>query len=72
MSIIHAMNDNHSQYEWIYLPRWVTPLFQKVLQHHPVIILIGARQGGKSTFLYWVEPAKNWPQFTLDNLDIQA
>ncbi len=70
--IIHVMNDNHSRYEWIYIPRWITPLFQKALRHHPVIILTGARQVGKSTFLQWVEPVKDWPQLTLDNLDVQA
>ena len=64
------MNDNHSQHEWIYIPRWLTERFADALQNHPVIILTGPRQVGKSTFLQNIEPVKNWPQLSMDNLDV--
>lgn len=45
------MNDNHSLNEWIYKPRWLSPLLREAVSVHPVVVLTGARQVGKSTFL---------------------
>ncbi len=45
------MNDIHSRREWIYKKRWLGPEIQEAVKTFPVIVVSGARQVGKSTFL---------------------
>ena len=45
------MNDNYSKVEWIYRKRWVGPSIKAAIKTFPVIVISGARQTGKSTFL---------------------
>jgi hypothetical protein len=65
------MKDNHSYSELIYKPRWLEPLFASAVVDHPVVILTGARQTGKSTFLRNAEPVSKWRYLSLDNFDIR-
>ncbi|PIS37589.1 MAG: ATPase [Nitrospirae bacterium CG08_land_8_20_14_0_20_52_24] len=65
------MNDNHSRHEFIYKPRCLQSFFEACLPIHPIIVLTGARQTGKSTFLQYSEPVCNWRYITLDNFDIR-
>lgn len=53
-----------------YLPRWITPRFQEAVEDHPVVILSGARQVGKSTFLRYAPPMNGWRYLTLDDFDV--
>jgi predicted AAA+ superfamily ATPase len=66
------MNDNHSSYEWIYKPRWISPLLQKAMEIHPIVVLSGARQVGKSTLLQQADPIAQWRYVTLDDFDVQT
>lgn len=63
------MNDNHSQPEWKYRPRWVAPLLRDAVRDHPVIVLTGARQVGKSTLLQQEAPFSNGRYISLDDFD---
>lgn len=62
------MNNFYSSNE-LYYPRWITPLLQDALNTHPVLVLTGARQVGKSTLLTNEAPFSSWRYHTLDNLD---
>lgn len=53
----------------IYRKRWLTPLLQSAIEDHPIIVLTGARQVGKSTLLLNAEPFRNWRSHTLDDFD---
>lgn len=53
-----------------YRERWITPLLQSAINDHPVIVLTGARQVGKSTLLLNAEPFRNWRFHTLDDFDV--
>ena len=53
-----------------YHERWITPYLQSAIKDHPVIVLTGARQVGKSTLLLNAEPFRNWRFHTLDDFDI--
>jgi hypothetical protein len=64
------MNDNHSPNELNYRPRWLGPKVQAAVAAHPVVVLTGARQVGKSTLLQRLFP--NWRYLTLDDFDVQA
>lgn len=64
------MNDIHSQNEWKYIPRWLTAHFQSALQASPIVVMTGARQVGKSTFLQNAKPTRDLPFLTLDDLDV--
>jgi uncharacterized protein len=66
--IIHVMNENYSLAEG-YLPRWLTGDLRQASQDHPVIVLTGARQVGKSTLLRNAEPFASWRLHTLDDYD---
>ena len=55
----------------IYRERWLTPLLQAAIKDHPIIVLTGARQVGKSTLLANAEPFRNWRFHTLDDFSIQ-
>ena len=62
------MNNFYSSPEFYY-PRWITPALQQASQDHPVVVLTGARQVGKSTLLLNAEPFKDWRFHSLDDFD---
>jgi uncharacterized protein len=53
----------------IYRERWLTPLLQSAIEDHPIIVLTGARQVGKSTLLLNAEPFRRWRVHTLDDFN---
>lgn len=53
-----------------YIPRWLEIRLAEALKSHPVIILTGPRQVGKSTLLEHAEFLKDWRYLTLDDPDI--
>ena len=63
------MNDNQSQKELNYRPRWLSALVREAVKNHPVVVVTGARQVGKSTLLGHELPLKQWRYVTLDNFD---
>lgn len=69
MDIIQGMNDIHSKDEFVYRPRWIVPFLRQSLEDHPILILAGARQVGKSTLLREEEPFSGWNYRTMDNYD---
>ena len=52
-----------------YISRWLEDRIVEVLKSHPVIILTGPRQVGKSTLLENAPPLKEWRYLTLDDPD---
>lgn len=62
------MNKFHSDQERYY-ERWLTSLIQSASIDHPVVVLTGARQVGKSTLLRNAEPFAAWRYRTLDDFD---
>jgi uncharacterized protein len=62
------MNNFYSAPE-IYYERWLTPVLQQAIQDHPVVVLTGARQVGKSTLLLNAEPFKSWRFLSMDDFD---
>lgn len=65
------MNNMYSPPERYY-ERWLTPIMQDASLDHPVIVLTGARQVGKSTLLLNAEPFRNWRYHTMDDFDVLA
>ncbi|HOK30099.1 MAG TPA: ATP-binding protein [bacterium] len=63
-NIIHYMNENHSGRELIYRKRLIGNRVKSALIDFPVVIITGARQVGKSTFL-----EREFPDFKYINLD---
>lgn len=63
------MNDNHADTESEYKSRWIAPVLRQASEDHPVVILTGARQVGKSTLLQEESPFSDWRYLTLDNYD---
>ena len=55
-----------------YYERWLTPLLRTAIDDHPVIVLTGARQVGKSTLLRHAEPFCHWRYHTMDDYDSLA
>jgi hypothetical protein len=53
-----------------YHPRWITPQLQAAAEEHPVIVLTGARQVGKSTLLLNENPFRDWRFYTMDDYDV--
>ena len=53
-----------------YIPRWLEDRIEESLKSHPVVILTGPRQVGKSTLLENASFLKNWRYLTLDDPDI--
>jgi predicted AAA+ superfamily ATPase len=53
----------------VYRERWLTPLLQSAIEEHPIIVLTGARQVGKSTLLLNAEPFRRWRFNTLDDFN---
>ena len=72
MIIIHTMNDNHSQHELKYKPRWLASPLRDAVNDHPVIVLTGARQVGKSTLLLQEFPFSDWRYVSMDDLEALA
>ena len=70
MIIIHIMNDNHSQLELKYKARWIATSLREAIKEHPVVVLTGARQVGKSTLLQRESPFANWQYSSLDDFEI--
>jgi uncharacterized protein len=66
--MIQVMNNFHS-YAPLYYRRWLTPLLQSACEAHPVVVLTGARQVGKSTLLRRAEPFAGWRYHTMDDFD---
>jgi len=62
------MNNFHSDPPFYYR-RWLTPLLQAACEAHPVVVLTGARQVGKSTLLRRAEPFAGWRYHTMDDFD---
>lgn len=62
------MNNFHSGSQ-VYYRRWLTPLLQAACETHPVVVLTGARQVGKSTLLRRAEPFASWRYHTMDDFD---
>ena len=65
------MNNMYSPPERYY-ERWLTPIMQAASIDHPVIVLTGARQVGKSTLLLNADPFRNWRFHTMDDFDVLA
>ena len=66
--IIQYMNEIYSRRE-SYLSRWIVPFLKDASQEHPIVVLTGARQVGKSTLLLNAEPFRDWRYHTLDDYD---
>ena len=66
---IHAMNNYYSRGELIYKPRWITNRIQRAIEDHPIVVLTGARQVGKSTLLQHASPMQSWRYLTMDSAD---
>jgi predicted AAA+ superfamily ATPase len=62
------MNDFYSEPP-VYYPRWLTPVLRSACEAHPVVVLTGARQVGKSTLLRRAEPFSRWRYLTMDDFD---
>lgn len=45
------LNNNHSKQKWNYRPRWIYSRVKEATEQFPVVVITGARQVGKSTFL---------------------
>jgi len=65
------MNTIYLQDEYYY-PRWLTRLLRDALTTHPIVVLTGARQVGKSTLLRNEEPFESWRYYTFDDFDTLA
>jgi len=53
-----------------YIPRWLEARIAEVLRSHPVAVLTGPRQVGKSTLLENAKFLKTWRYLTLDDQDV--
>ena len=69
MHIIQYVNEIHSRPELIYRPRWLGSVLRAALGDHPVVVVTGPRQTGKSTLLQHEEPFSRWRYITLDDFD---
>ena len=52
-----------------FFPRWITPALARATRDHPVVVLTGARQVGKSTLLLSERALRGWRYQTLDDFD---
>lgn len=52
-----------------YIKRWMEPIVKEAFESHPVVILTGPRQVGKSTLLEFADFLKGWKYVTLDDPD---
>ncbi len=53
-----------------YISRWMERRIEEALHAHPVVILTGPRQVGKSTLLEQADFLKGWRYLTLDDADV--
>ncbi len=53
-----------------YIPRWLETRLADSFESHPVVVLTGPRQVGKSTLLKHAEFLKSWRYLTLDDPDV--
>jgi Predicted ATPase (AAA+ superfamily) len=58
------MNNSHSKTEWIYKKRLIGASVKSAIESFPAVVISGARQVGKSTFLKY-----EFPDFKYVNLD---
>ena len=65
------MNNYYSRREG-YLQRWLAPLLRETCAQHPIVVLTGARQVGKTTLLRSAEPFASWRYHSLDLYDVRA
>ena len=63
-------SSNELNHEINYINRWQSMLLKNSLPNYPVVIITGARQVGKSTFLKNDENLTNWKYITLDDFDL--
>ncbi len=54
----------------VYYPRWLTPSLVEACRDHPVVVLTGARQVGKTTLLRRADPFRSWRFHTMDDFDV--
>ncbi len=66
------MNEIYSRDELNYKPRWLSARIATALDDHPVVVLTGARQVGKSTLLRHSLPMRDWRYVTMDSPDALA
>ena len=64
------MNEFHSSTEWKYRPRLLADQLRDGAGSHPVVVLTGARQVGKSTLLQEEPPFDQWRYLTLDDYGV--
>jgi hypothetical protein len=69
--LVHNMNDNRSQRETTTLPRAAAPALSGVLAQFPVVVVIGARQTGKSTLVQTLPALAGRPYLTLDDPELR-
>ena len=67
-NIIHDVNENHSRSELFYRQRWIGPAIRSAIETFPVVVISGARQVGKSTFLQNEFP--DFKYLSLDNFPV--
>jgi len=66
MIIIHHMNN------YQYRPRALSRVVEQALRDHPVVVLVGARQTGKTTLVQHLPSADRRVYLSLDDLDLLA
>lgn len=66
--IIRFVNNFYSESE--YFSRWLTADLQEAVRQHPIVVLTGARQVGKSTLLRHAQPFASWQYYSLDDFDV--
>lgn len=66
------MTEYPPRHEWSYRTRWAAEPIRLAVRDHPVLVLTGARQVGKSTLLRHERPFSEWSTVTLDDFDVLA
>ena len=66
------MNDNYSEHKLLYRPRWIIDLLTSAVKEHPVVVLTGARQVGKSTLLMNESLFSKWKYLSMDDFNLLA
>lgn len=64
------MNENHLDKKLHYRPRWLMPSISSAVKNHPVVVLTGARQVGKSTLLKHEKLFVSWKYLTFDDFNL--
>ncbi len=62
------MNEIHSSNKLIYRPRWITRQVKSAVNSFPIVVITGARQVGKSTFLQ--NEFKSFKYLSLDDFSV--